>query len=90
MAVLTNKPTPFVAPLLALSRHRERYFPLIISVDSRNDILAAKAAGCPSACMTYRYNYGDAITLSHPDYVLKRFADLFPMLGLAPFDNQDV
>lgn len=119
MAVVTNKPTPFVAPLLA-SLGIERHFALIIGGDdvtakkphpaplylvlghlglyarellfvgdSRNDILAAKAAGCPSAGMTYGYNYGEAITLSHPDYVLDRFADLLPVLGLPPFVNQD-
>ncbi|MFT4463566.1 MAG: phosphoglycolate phosphatase [Sodalis sp. (in: enterobacteria)] len=120
MAVVTNKPTPFVAPLLA-SLGIERHFALIIGGDdvsakkphpaplylvlghlglyarellfvgdSRNDILAAKAAGCPSAGMTYGYNYGEAITLSHPDYVLDRFADLLPVLRLSPSVNQDV
>ncbi|RLR17743.1 phosphoglycolate phosphatase [Sodalis-like symbiont of Bactericera trigonica] len=119
MAVVTNKPTPFVAPLLA-SLGIERHFTLIIGGDdvtakkphpallylvlghlgfyarellfvgdSRNDILAAKAAGCPSAGMTYGYNYGEAITLSQPDYVLDRFADLLPVLGMPPFVNQD-
>ncbi|MGL9722666.1 phosphoglycolate phosphatase [Sodalis sp. (in: enterobacteria)] len=120
MAVVTNKPTPFVAPLLA-SLGIERHFTLIIGGDdvsakkphpaplylvlghlglyarellfvgdSRNDILAAKAAGCPSAGMTYGYNYGEAITLSHPDYVLDRFADLLTVLGLSSSVNQDV
>ncbi|MGS9121398.1 HAD-IA family hydrolase, partial [Salmonella enterica subsp. enterica serovar Infantis] len=28
--------------------------------DSRNDIQAAKSAGCPSVGLTYGYNYGEA------------------------------
>jgi len=118
MAVVTNKPTPFVAPLLA-SLNIDRYFSLIIGGDdvtakkphpapiylvlgklglyvdelllvgdSRNDILAAKAAGCPCVGMTYGYNYGEAIATSHPDYLLDRFADLLPILGLS-LDNQE-
>ncbi|WP_413739041.1 phosphoglycolate phosphatase [Sodalis sp. RH21] len=119
MAVVTNKPTPFVAPLLA-SLGIDSYFSLIIGGDdvaakkphpapiylvlgklglyvdellfvgdSRNDIVAAKAAGCPCVGMTYGYNYGEAITLSHPDYILDRFADLLPILGLSSLDNQE-
>lgn len=119
MAVVTNKPTPFVAPLLA-SLQIDAYFSLIIGGDdvaaikphpapiylvlgklglyvnellfvgdSRNDILAAKAAGCPCVGMTYGYNYGETITVSQPDYVLDRFADLLPILGLSITDNQE-
>lgn len=119
MAVVTNKPTPFVAPLLA-SLGIDSYFSLIIGGDdvaakkphpapiylvlgklglyveellfvgdSRNDIMAAKAAGCPCVGMTYGYNYGEAIETSHPDYVLDRFADLLPILGWSSSDNQE-
>lgn len=119
MAVVTNKPTPFVAPLLA-SLEIDRFFSLIIGGDdvaakkphpaplylvlgklglhvdellfvgdSRNDIMAAKAAGCPCVGMTYGYNYGEPITDSHPDYVLDHFADLLPLLGLSSSDNQE-
>ncbi|TCV93652.1 phosphoglycolate phosphatase [Biostraticola tofi] len=120
MAVVTNKPTPFVAPLLA-SLNIDRYFSLIIGGDdvvakkphpaplylvlgtlglyvdqllfvgdSRNDIMAARSAGCPSVGLTYGYNYGEAIALSEPDYVLDRFTDLLPILGLSSLANQDV
>ncbi|NDL64484.1 phosphoglycolate phosphatase [Acerihabitans arboris] len=119
MAVVTNKPTPFVAPLLA-SLGIDAYFSLIIGGDdvaakkphpapiylvlgklglyvnellfvgdSRNDIMAAKAAGCPCVGMTYGYNYGETIETSHPDYVLDRFADLLPILGMSSSDNQE-
>ncbi|MFC3393972.1 phosphoglycolate phosphatase [Brenneria rubrifaciens] len=111
MAVVTNKPTPFVAPLLA-SLEIGDYFSLIIGGDdviakkphpaplylvlgklglraeellfvgdSRNDIQASQVAGCPCVGMTYGYNYGEAIELSHPDIVLDRFADLLPLVG---------
>ncbi|WP_213993261.1 phosphoglycolate phosphatase [Sodalis sp. dw_96] len=119
MAVVTNKPTPFVAPLLA-SLDIDRYFSLLIGADdvaakkphpaplylvlgklglyvhellfvgdSRNDIMAAKAAGCPCAGMTYGYNYGESIADSHPDYLLDHFADLLPILGLPTLNNQE-
>ncbi|CAG9298233.1 phosphoglycolate phosphatase [Celerinatantimonas diazotrophica] len=44
--------------------------------DSRNDILAAKAAGCPSYAVTYGYNYGVPIAQSHPDWVSDSICDL--------------
>ncbi|MNG82814.1 Phosphoglycolate phosphatase [compost metagenome] len=120
MALVTNKPTPFVAPLLAALGIID-YFSLIIGGDdvvekkphpaplylvlgklglranellfvgdSRNDIQAAQGAGCPSAALTYGYNYGEAIALSHPDRVLERFADLLPALGLSSLENQEI
>lgn len=119
LALVTNKPSPFVAPLLnALGI--DKYFAFIIGGDdvvakkphpaplylvlghlglyahellfvgdSRNDIMAAKAAGCPSVGLTYGYNYGEAITLSRPDLVLERFADILPALGLPPLEDQE-
>ncbi|PLR35824.1 phosphoglycolate phosphatase [Chimaeribacter californicus] len=119
MGLVTNKPTPFVAPLLSALGIAE-YFSLIIGGDdvvvkkphpaplylmlgklgvratemafvgdSRNDIQAAQAAGCPSIALTYGYNYGEAIALSQPDTVIDRFADLLPTLGLSSFKNQE-
>lgn len=119
MAIVTNKPTPFVAPLLA-SLGIDAYFSLIIGGDdviakkphpaplylvlgklglragellfvgdSRNDIQASQAAGCPCVGMTYGYNYGEAIELSHPDITLDRFADLLPIVGPSSSKNQE-
>jgi len=119
MGIITNKPTPFVAPLLSALGIAE-YFSLIIGGDdvvvkkphpaplylmlgklgvratemafvgdSRNDIQAAQAAGCPSIALTYGYNYGEAIALSQPDKAIDRFADLLPTLGLSSFKNQE-
>lgn len=112
LALVTNKPTPFVAPLLE-ALGIARYFSFVVGGDdvankkphpeplllvckklniqphellfvgdSRNDILAAKAAGSASVGVTYGYNYGEAITLSEPDYVFDHFKDLLPALGL--------
>ena len=112
LAIVTNKPTPFVAPLLA-SLGIADYFSLIIGGDdvvvkkphpaaiflvlgrfgvlpqqllfvgdSRNDILAAQAAGVPNIGMTFGYNYGEPIASSQPDLTLDSFDELLPALGL--------
>jgi len=44
--------------------------------DSKNDILAAKAANMQSVGLTYGYNYGEAIEVYQPELVLTDFADL--------------
>lgn len=120
MGLITNKPTPFVAPLLT-SLGISDYFSVIIGGDdvvvkkphpaplylllgklglharemlfvgdSRNDIMAAQAAGCPCIGLTYGYNYGEAIATSHPDCVLAHFADLLPAIGLPSLKDQEV
>lgn len=112
LAIVTNKPTPFIAPLLA-SLGIAEYFSLVIGGDdvvvkkphpaaiflvlgrfgvlprqllfvgdSRNDILAAQAAGVPNIGMTYGYNYGESIASSQPDLTLDSFDELLPALGL--------
>lgn len=112
MAIVTNKPTPFVAPLLQ-SLGIADYFSLIIGGDdvvvkkphpaaiflvlgrfgvlpgqllfvgdSRNDILAAQAAGVPNVAMTFGYNYGEPIATSQPDLTLDTFSELLPVVGL--------
>lgn len=57
--------------------------------DSRNDIQAAKAAGCPSVGLTYGYNYGESIALSQPDVIYDRINELLPVLGLPHSENQE-
>ncbi|UAK21644.1 phosphoglycolate phosphatase [Kluyvera sp. CRP] len=119
LAVVTNKPTPFVAPILA-SLGIDSYFSVVIGGDdvqnkkphpepllkvaeklsitpqallfvgdSRNDIQAAKAAGCASVGLTYGYNYGEAIARSEPDVVFDHFNQLLPALGLPNSENQE-
>jgi phosphoglycolate phosphatase len=48
--------------------------------DSKNDILAAKAANMQSVGVTYGYNYGEPIDLYKPEVVIDRFSDLKSLL----------
>ncbi|MBU4682798.1 phosphoglycolate phosphatase [Cedecea davisae] len=119
LGVVTNKPTPFVVPMLEdlgiaqyfqviiggddvkeKKPHPEALFKVIENMglaadellfvgDSRNDIQAAQAAGCPSVGLTWGYNYGEAIELSKPDVVFDRFDELLPAFGLPPLANQE-
>jgi phosphoglycolate phosphatase len=112
MALVTNKPTPFVGPLLEqlgvanyfdvviggddvvnrkphpaplyliLGKLGLRAHELLFVGDSRNDIEAAQAAGCPSVGLTYGYNYGEPIGNSKPDYQLDNFDALLPLLKI--------
>ncbi|PQQ24582.1 phosphoglycolate phosphatase [Photorhabdus hindustanensis] len=119
MGIITNKPTPFIAPLLA-SLGISEYFSLVLGGDdvkekkphpapiyltmgtfglrkeellfvgdSRNDILAAQAAGCPCVGLTYGYNYGESIALSNPDCILTDFSDLLSTIGLPSLKLQE-
>lgn len=56
---------------------------LLMVGDSRNDILAAKAAGIASFGLTYGYNYGEDIGLSGPDAVCNTFAEILTRLKAA-------
>lgn len=51
--------------------------------DSKNDILAAKAAGMQSIGVTYGYNYGERIDIYKPEAVVDRFSDLKSLLKRA-------
>ena len=44
--------------------------------DSRNDILAARAAGVPCVALTYGYNYGEDISLHKPALVVDSLQEL--------------
>ena len=108
MALITNKPEQFVAPLLDELK-LGRYFRWIIGGDtlpqqkpdpaallhvmkmagvepaqalfvgdSRNDVLAAKAAGVSCAALTYGYNHGRPIAEERPDLVIDDPRELLP------------
>lgn len=49
--------------------------------DSKNDILAAKAAGCQSVGLTYGYNYNIPISESEPDFVFDDFAEILTIVN---------
>jgi phosphoglycolate phosphatase len=48
--------------------------------DSKNDILAAKAANMESIALTYGYNYGENIANFQPEAVIDNFDDLLSLL----------
>ena len=48
--------------------------------DSKNDILAAKAADMDSIGLTYGYNYGEDISLQQPECVLSNFEEIVGVL----------
>ena len=47
--------------------------------DSKNDILAAKAANIKSIGLTYGYNYGESIATYHPDWVFDSFNEILTL-----------
>jgi phosphoglycolate phosphatase len=49
--------------------------------DSKNDIMAAKAAKIESIALTYGYNYGEDISKYQSEVVLDNFADLLQILS---------
>ncbi|BBT14570.1 phosphoglycolate phosphatase, bacterial [Pseudomonas sp. 1D4] len=108
LALITNKPERFVAPLLDQMK-LGRYFPLIIAGDtlpqqkpdpaallhvmhmtgvsrnealfigdSRNDVLAAKAAGVKCVALSYGYNHGRPIDEEEPALVVDDLRELLP------------
>ncbi|WP_341502225.1 phosphoglycolate phosphatase [Gallaecimonas sp. GXIMD4217] len=80
-----KKPHP--APLLHLCEQWQLTPEQLLMVgDSRNDIQAAKAAGCASAGLTAGYNYGEDIRLCEPDWVLDAVTELRRLPGL-PISN---
>ncbi|AYC31344.1 phosphoglycolate phosphatase [Pseudomonas cavernae] len=114
MALITNKPERFVAPLLD-EKKIGRYFRWIIGGDtlpqqkpdpaallfvmqmaevkavdalfigdSRNDVLAARAAGVPCVALSYGYNHGRPIHEESPALVVDDLRELLPEGCLAP------
>lgn len=47
--------------------------------DSKNDILAAKAANIKSIGLTYGYNYGECISTYQPDWVFDSFREILTL-----------
>jgi phosphoglycolate phosphatase len=108
LALVTNKPERFVAPLLDEMK-LGHYFPLIIAGDtlpqqkpdpaallhvmhmtgvsrsealfvgdSRNDVLAAKAAGVKCVALSYGYNHGRPVSDEDPALVVDDLRELLP------------
>ena len=47
--------------------------------DSKNDILAARAANIKSIGLTYGYNYGESIATFQPDWVFNNFSEILTL-----------
>jgi phosphoglycolate phosphatase len=76
------KRKPDALPLLHVCRKLNVTAEQCVMVgDSKNDILAAKAANMESIGLTYGYNYGEDIGLHHPEMVLSHFADIVAALS---------
>lgn len=74
-SLTVKKPHP--EPLLHVCKQLGTLVEQAVMVgDSKNDILAAKAAGMQSVGLTYGYNYNEAISLQEPDVVLDDFSHL--------------
>ncbi len=52
--------------------------------DSINDIAAAQAAPMPVICLSYGYNQGIDLSLSHPDVLIDRFDQIPDHLQMQP------
>ena len=76
-----KKPDPYALNWL-LDKHQITAEQMLMVGDSRNDILAAKAASCYVVGLTYGYNYGQPISESNPDIVLDHFSHLAEVVKL--------
>ncbi|USD41374.1 phosphoglycolate phosphatase [Vibrio sp. SCSIO 43135] len=77
-----KKPNPMALEWL-LEKHQIEASQMLMVGDSKNDILAAKNAGCHSFGLTYGYNHGEPISVSQPDYVADTIADLAEVLAVS-------
>lgn len=66
-------PLPLIKTCEALGSEPAR---TLMVGDSQNDALAARAAGCPVALVTYGYNHGEPIEGSPHDRLVHSLADL--------------
>ncbi|MDB1122360.1 phosphoglycolate phosphatase [Vibrio algarum] len=74
-----RKPDPIALNWL-LEKHGFSADQMLMVGDSKNDILAAKNAGCFSFGLTYGYNHGESISDSNPDVVADQLSDLLEIL----------
>lgn len=77
-----KKPNP-VALNWLMEKHNCQPQEMLMVGDSKNDILAAKNAGCYSFGLTYGYNHGEPIAASKPDFVADIIADLVDVVAVS-------
>ena len=78
-----KKPNPMALNWL-LEKYELQPEQMLMVGDSKNDILAAKNAGCLSFGLTYGYNHGESISDSKPDFVSDCIADLLDVAQVCP------
>ena len=78
-AFAEKKPNP-VALNWLLEKHQLTAEQMLMVGDSKNDILAARNAGCHSFGLTYGYNHGEPIANAGPDFVSDDIADLLNLV----------
>ncbi|HAS6190144.1 phosphoglycolate phosphatase [Vibrio vulnificus] len=74
-----KKPNPIALNWL-MKKHQIQPTEMLMVGDSKNDILAAKNAGCASFGLTYGYNHGEPISASEPDFVADSLAQLLDVV----------
>ncbi|OLQ86742.1 phosphoglycolate phosphatase [Vibrio ponticus] len=77
-----RKPNP-VALNWLMEKHGCTPNEMLMVGDSKNDILAAKNAGCASFALTYGYNHGEPISASGPDFVADNIAQLLEVIAVS-------
>ncbi len=80
-AFAAKKPDPIALKWL-LEKHGLHAEQMLMVGDSKNDILAAKNAGCHSFGLTYGYNHGEPISDSAPSFVADNIAELVDVLAI--------
>ncbi|CAM3565006.1 Phosphoglycolate phosphatase [Vibrio aerogenes CECT 7868] len=74
-----RKPDPMALNWL-LDKYGLKPKQMMMVGDSKNDILAARNAGCHSFGLTYGYNHGEPIADSGPDYVADNISELLDIV----------
>ncbi|HAS6167885.1 TPA: phosphoglycolate phosphatase [Vibrio vulnificus] len=74
-----KKPNPIALNWL-MEKHQIQPTEMLMVGDSKNDILAAKNAGCASFGLTYGYNHGEPIAASESDFVADSLAQLLDVV----------
>jgi len=83
-----RKPKPDL--LLAASTRFELAAGELLCVgDSRVDIVAARAAGCPVAAVEYGYNQGPSLAAEHPDWIIRSITELVALPAESRFANAE-
>lgn len=77
-----KKPNP-VALNWLMEKHNCQPEEMLMVGDSKNDILAAKNAGCAAFGLTYGYNHGEPIAASNPEFVADTIADLLDVVAVS-------